>query len=138
MVEGQWSAIETIVLNRGTLYILAAGYEAIHHGEDEIVWLEQEETEATVLVAAPPPPLPKARTPEQTTALSTPNPDEKTAASPKTFFYTLDNAAVTLDGDKMYIQTPFGEVVVMGEALEHLSKADSPNHQATAHSAVGR
>jgi hypothetical protein len=134
LVEGQWSAVETIVLNRGTLYITAGGYEAIHHGEDEIVWLEQEASEATVLVAAPSPPKAKARTPEQTTAVNSANPAEKTAASPKTFFYTLDSAAVSLDRDKMYIQTPFGEVVVMGEALQQLSEARAPRHQAPAHS----
>jgi hypothetical protein len=137
LVEGQWSAIETIVLNRGTLFIVAAGHETIHHGEDEIVWLEQEEPEATVLI--PSSPQSDARTHSADSAVAkVSKPPEQSAKSPKTFFYTLDNSAVTLESDKLYIQTPFGEVVVMGEAFRQISATEQAKQPATVHPAFTR
>jgi hypothetical protein len=137
LVKGQWSAVETIVLNRGTLYIMAAGHEAIHQGEDEMVWLEQEEAEATVLVAPPTHNTTQARTPKQP-AVAPPTTAKPPAASPKTFFYPLDSSAVSLEQDKLYIQTPFGEVVVMGEALKKLSADGQAQQTAAVHSTVAR
>ena len=127
LVNGQWQAIDNIVLNRSTLYITAANHETICHGDDNIVWLEQEELEATVLVlpelasVSNPLPAPPPR------GNLEPETEHQTVPNHKTLFYRLDNPEVKVQEDKIYIQTPFGEVVLMGESIKRLTQV-SPGY----------
>lgn len=123
LASGKWRFIEKIVLNRSTLYVTADNHESVFQGDDKIIWLEQDYAEATVVLPQPP---------EATTANF---PASQSEEPPKSHdrmvadgslgnnvrVYNLDNSALRFRGNKLYIPTPTGEIVLVGEQLKQLA-----------------
>lgn len=128
LTSGKWRFIEKIVLNRSTLYITADNHESVFQGDDKIIWLEQNTSEATVLLS----PHPDATASSSLSSKPMEKPDSHgssisgassggASSGNNVRVYNLDNPALRFRGNKLYISTPTGEIVLVGEQLKQLA-----------------
>ncbi|OKH46612.1 hypothetical protein [Phormidium tenue] len=126
LASNQWYPIRDIAINSGTLYIGTLRGETVHHGDDMMVWLEQDrcdEADKTCFWAPPPGQLVPSQSPEQLPAAASSSPHRPQPpalppldGAPATVDPTLAPVVYALDG-KVYVQTALGVIVVEGEKL---------------------
>lgn len=138
LTSSQWYPICDIALNSGTLYVDTLRGETVHHGDDMMVWLEQDrcdETDETCFWAPPsgqlvPSPLPEQPTPAALASSSSrpqlPAPPLLAGAvSLATVDPALAPVVYALDG-KVYVQTAVGVVIVEGKELKAYKSLHQP------------
>ncbi|MBD2106267.1 hypothetical protein [Nodosilinea sp. FACHB-13] len=146
LASSQWYPIRDVAINSGTLYIDTLRGETVHHGDDMMVWLEQErcdETDETCFWASPSGQLVPHQLPEQTPAATLTSPPHQSqpsgrplldgAVSSATVDSTLAPVVYALDG-RVYVQTALGVIVVEGEKLRAYKPAPpmaTPRDRAT-------
>ncbi|MGB3199974.1 MAG: hypothetical protein WBA99_03675 [Nodosilinea sp.] len=153
LAQNQWYPIRDIAINSGTLYVETLRGETIHHGDDTIVWLEKDSTEAseetriwasTAAKDAPATPTATASEPEDEEAIASPQPIKEpsrgvplppcpltppsvtpTGQPPDSAHPALASVACTRAG-KVYVKTAVGVLVIEGENLKAYSLARRP------------
>lgn len=150
--QNQWYPIRDIAINSGTLYIETLRGETVHYGDDTIVWLEKDSTEAgeetrfwasTAAKDAPaaaPGPEEATASPQPVTKPAqeillppcslTPPSATPTDQPPNPAQPALASVACTRAG-KVYVKTAVGVLVIEGENLKAYSLARRPADAST-------